>query len=303
MVLYFAKINLESHIYDVYDNKIALKKALDTIMQTFKSGGKYEKEEFFKDGADLNVQKIVYKVHITEKEEEYIAGYIYKDSKIRYKVFDENKEEMKSRIVDSNEVVNFYFDVYHERVGYNTANRFGYREFLEAFEGILNACLSVDENQFRFSVGLCMEGATLNEITDELKQISNIQRLKFKYKAPNPDTKELRAIQNDAEDTLNQLKNANIATKSVIFTAAKVIGINVEAEEIQEQLREANNLHSEIDSIKAMKNGYVEIEAIDSHGNKHISGEEKAIKKEISKIEEFVEACKNVIRNRCLRNE
>lgn len=27
MVLYFAKINLESHIYDVYDNKIALKKS------------------------------------------------------------------------------------------------------------------------------------------------------------------------------------------------------------------------------------------------------------------------------------
>ena len=62
MILYFAKINLESHIYDVYDGKTSIGKALDAIMETFKSGGQYEKEVLFKDGADINVEKILYRI-------------------------------------------------------------------------------------------------------------------------------------------------------------------------------------------------------------------------------------------------
>lgn len=300
MVIFFAKVNLNSkHIYDVYSGNLDMKKILDTVMYTFGSEEEYVKEIIYKDGLDINIEQIKYKVHITDKTEEYIRGYIYKNSTVRFKVFDENSEELKSRSVKSTEAVDFYFDVYNELVGYNTAQRLGYKEFLEAFEGILNKSLQKCNQEYEFTVKLYSEGLDIFEIESQLKQIYNIQTLRFKFQPPNPpDDKILRELEDIADSTIKDYKDANIATKSVIFKASKIAGININAKEIQDQLNEANSLHSGIDSSEATKNGYVEIEAIDSHGNKHTTAEKKPIKKEISNIIEFEDACRSVIRNR-----
>ena len=99
------------------------------------------------------------------------AGCI-KKSILRYNSLLEETKELVPKGVENTEVIRFYFDLDHELIGYNTTNRFGYKEFLEAFVHVINLGLDDFEPEMYFTISLCSKGIGLDDIKEAFAWIS-----------------------------------------------------------------------------------------------------------------------------------
>ena len=131
-----------------------------------------------------------YTLHLGMKKETYITGVVYKETRVLCKRVEGDK--IITYTVPTIEDVKFYFDVVHEIVGFHTRIRFGFQEFNRAFSGILNQCMEDNKSELRFEASLYNEGMNIKEITSELKKISNIKKLQFNFRIPNPSDDNMR---------------------------------------------------------------------------------------------------------------
>ena len=297
MVIYFSKINLVSeHVYEIYKDKDLLSKYLSFLLSDLKDGLTYVKTENYLDGEQMLTSSIEYEMRIRKKEDLYIEGVIYKDSRIYYKEMDASGE-LISRSVPNKEGIRFYLDVYKETLGFHTTNRFGYQEFNKAFAGILNKAMEENERDFRFDIALRTEGLEMSEVYQHLKQINEIRELKIKMQPPNPDNDFLKQIQNKGEDVIDDMENGNITGMSSVFISKGKKGLNLEADIIQNSIEQVQALSEVVGDKKAISKGYISVEAVGNDGKKYTTAEHKPIKTIIENMEEFIEACKNVIAN------
>ena len=175
MVIYFSKINLESdHVYEVYHNSTLLRRYLNFLLTDLKDGIVYVKTDSHTENEEVFTTSTEYELKVRRKEESYIDGVIYKESKIYYK--QRNKEdELIRKSVPNIEAIRFYLDVYKETVGFHTTNRFGYQEFNYAFSGIINSAMKLNNREFRYSVSLRTECLEMKEIKASLRNINQIK--------------------------------------------------------------------------------------------------------------------------------
>ncbi|MBF4693622.1 hypothetical protein [Fusibacter ferrireducens] len=289
VTIYYSKLNLSSHILDVYENPEELEKYLGLISKHLKQGMKYiESNDYIGTDGEIHNSQTVF----TLDEFEYLGkkyngayfGRIFKEAPIFIK---EKREDntLVSKPVDNIESITFYFDLKNERVAFNTAYRFGYQEFNRAFEGIINNALR--DKAVIFTLSLMKNKINLEDLTNELKKIGKISEIKVDIKAPNPDTLLLEKINQNAGKMLEGYKKANITSKSLLLRSNAPKGINVDSQVIKDELDEINNIHEDIDAEKAFQNGYVNVTAIGSravyntkenHPMKNIIDDEQMIK-------------------------
>ena len=295
MVIYFSKINLESdHVYEVYHNSILLRRYLNFLLTDLKDGIVYVKTDSNTENEEVFTTSTEYELKVRRKEESYIDGVIYKESKIYYK--QRNKEdELIRRSVPNIEAIRFYLDVYKETVGFHTTNRFGYQEFNYAFSGIINSAMKLNNREFRYSVSLRTEGLEMKEIQTSLRNINQIKELKIKMQPPNPDNEIINAIQNTGETVIDSMESGNITGMSFLFTSKGVNGLNLDSEIIHENLEKVEALSEVIGDKKAISKGYISVEAIGKNGKKYTTADQKPLKTVVDKAEEFFEACKSII--------
>lgn len=298
MVIYFAKVNLNSdHIYRVYEEKIKLKDILSELYTNLHDGESYTKTVTSMKGMELIEEKTTYTIAIQEKDDYCIRGYLLKKAVVHVKKYNKETKELETRNVDSDEAIEFYFDVLNEMVGYTRANRLGYKMFIEAFQGIIDEVIDkYCKEKYKFTVENLTEGMDIEEIERELEKIGNIQTLNFRIQPPNADTALLKEINENAEATLNKFNEAKISSKSVILTSSSSLGLNIKSQEVKSQLKEIENIHSKLSTKEAIKKGYVEISAIDNLGRNHSTKAKKPVTKRISDMVEFLGACKEVIK-------
>ena len=145
--IYFGKINLvSSQIGEVLCNAISLRNVLTKLFIALKDDITYTYTTTKQIDENTTIdQTIEYSITIKEKTESDLQGYLHKKSYLYYKDFNKNTKERITKKVENTESSEFYYDVYREMVGYQRTQRFGYKEFLYGFEGILNsACESSD---------------------------------------------------------------------------------------------------------------------------------------------------------------
>lgn len=234
---------------------------------------------------------------LREKEEDHISGVIYKEAYVWYKEININTGEIEPKTRPTIEDVQFYYDIAREVVGFHTRNRFGYQEFNRAFEEMINSSLLENNKEYTVSVSLYNEGLEISEIEQQLKEIKNIKRLIFNFKAPNPaDDNMLDDLSEGLDSALEQMEEANANSMSVIFdSSGKTLGLNVESQEIKNNIQRIGGLHSKVSGKDATKNGYATVKAIDKQGKIYTTEERKPIKREIMNEFEFVSACKETI--------
>ena len=295
MVIYFSKINLESdHVYEVYHDSTLLRKYLNFLLTDLKDGIVFIKSDSYTENEDVFTTSTEYELKVRRKEDSYIDGVIYKESKIYYK--QRNKEdELIRKSVPNIEAVRFYLDVYKETVGFHTTNRFGYQEFNYAFGGIINNAMKLSKREFRYSVSLRTEGLKMKEIQSSLRNINQIKELKIKMQPPNPDNEIINAIQNTGETVIDSMESGNITGMSFLFTSKGANGLNLDSEIIHENLEKVEALSEVIGDKKAISKGYISVEAIGKNGKKYTTADQKPLKTVVDKAEEFFEACKSVI--------
>lgn len=183
-------------------------------------------------------------------------------------------------------------------VSYQRTLRFGYKEFLYGFEGILNTACKNANLDYEFTVDQYTEGLDINDLRNELMgNDQKIQKLKIKYQIPNPDGDTLKKIHLNPEETIRSFKSANLATKYVTYQSFTNTALNISSDMIEQELQNIDNMHSSINAKKAIQNGYVVIEATNIYGVTKSSACTRPIIKHIDNIAQLKEAASTVILN------
>lgn len=300
ITIYFGKVNLvSSQIGDALFNSISLRNILSELLNALRDNTSYT----YTTTKQININETVtedieYSLSIKEKTDTDLQGYLHKKSYLYYKDFDKQTKEIISKKIENTESSEFYYDVFREMIGYQRTLRFGYKEFLYGFEGILNTACTNANLDYKFTVNQYTEGLDINDLINEL--ISNnqqIQTLKIKYQIPNPNFDTLRKIHLNPEETIKNFRSANLATKYVTYQSFTNSALNISSEIIEQELQNIDNMHSSINAKEALKNGYVEVETTNIYGVKKSSTDTKPIVKHINNILELKDAASIVILN------
>lgn len=298
MALYFGKVNMISHdIDDVLNDRVSFRTILERVMGVLNDGSSYTYDRPIKVDDEFTSEEIEYSLSIKEKNDTYIQGYIYKKSFIHYKDFNEQTKDLDSKKIPNTEGVEFYYDVFREMIAYQRTQRFGYKEVLLAFEGIMNnACENADLS-YKFSLSQYTEGIDLDELKSELLS-EPVQKINIKYQIPNPESELLDAIRENQERTIEEFEAANLTIKNVSYQSNSTQGLNIESEIITNELMNISGLHSKIDSKKAIQNGYVVVETTYVNGLTKSSADMRPVVKHIDEKMNFKEEAERTILSR-----
>lgn len=298
IALYFGKINMSSsQLGDVLTNNASFREILSNVLAALKEDITYTYHCIKNVDNKIICEDIEYSLSIKEKNDSELFGYIHKKSYLNYKDFDKDKKEILNKKVQNTETSEFYYDVFREMVGYQRTLRFGYKEFLYAFEGILNnACKTANLN-YSFTVNQFTNGIDINDLRNMLQKEKQIQKLKIKYQIPNPDANTLKHIQENPEKTIKDFEDANLAMKYVTYQAFSDKGLNVKSEIIEKEIQNINTIHSNIGAEKAIQNGYVEVETTDFNGITRSTADKRPVIRHIEYEYEFKEAASKMIIN------
>lgn len=131
-VIYFAKVNINSNIYDVYKNPSLINKILNKLLQNINSKsvpikiGRNERIAFFDIERNLN--------------DNYIMGRlarIFKDDIEIYNNYQNNVELFASENVVKSAL--FFFDLKTETIAFMTPQNMSHKNFIEYFKILLNS--------------------------------------------------------------------------------------------------------------------------------------------------------------------
>ncbi|ABK84490.1 MULTISPECIES: hypothetical protein [Bacillus cereus group] len=301
ITLYFSKVNINSHIFDVYEDKKKLKEILKKLYLNIKEDVSYVKQNLnYAENGETYIYDAEFKFNLINKlDDDTIVGTVIKTSTLFVNQVNQETGDRKKIPVENSEVIEFYFDVYKEIVTFHRTNRFGHAEFTEAFQELVNKCMSEESEQYHFEVALLREGLNVEDIQKQLKTIGNLETLKIEIIPPNPDDDLLDEIQENGEEYITDIKEGNVTHTSTIFTSKETRGLNIDAKIIQEEFKKISKIHSKLTDEEATMNGYVTVEAINKSGRLYSTNKNKAI---TDKIEEkpqnfmtFATICKKKI--------
>lgn len=309
--VYFSKINLNSHIIDVCNQEEnadqALRTICDEIIVNFNDGTTYirEDEAYKDDDGTVHTYDAVYKLGtIVKHGHEYnnaISGAIYKESRIFYKEMN-TEGILVNKSVKNHEVITFYYDVYKEIVGFYTTNRFGYKEFNEAFKEILNKCMYKEgepkDTQYYFNVELYKKGLKLEQVRSDIKKLGKIKTLKVDIPLPNANKEILNKIKT-GEALVNAMQVANVTEKSTLLVSRAKGGMDLDSDVVNEPLCEVEHIHPLISGEEALNKGYAAVTAETPDGIEYTTKEQKPLKVNISDEDKsrggFTDVCKKLI--------
>lgn len=164
-ILYLAKINLNSNIFDVYDEKLVLDDVFNLIHEKVNNNYEItiEKKEKYIDAFGnakeyVKISKYMFQ-EIKKKEQNVITGKVVRSYKKPNEELDKTRKQMIKTFVEENVSIYFYYDVRREMVTFCERQSFGYNQFMSAFVGLLNKCVE----KYEFEIFLQKDKDVLDE--------------------------------------------------------------------------------------------------------------------------------------------
>ncbi|WP_208592311.1 DUF4747 family protein [Gracilibacillus suaedae] len=303
ITLYFSKININSHIFNVYNDRKEMQKIFEKLYINIKDGILYGNETvgFDESGKEYH-DTTVYKFYSILKFSDLdytITGKIVKKMTIFINDLDEETGEMINKPTSHTEVIDFYFDILKEIVCFHTTNRFGFKEFNDVFKELINRSMFTEDEEYYFKVSLWREGLELNDIKKQLKKIGNIESLKIDITPPNPDDEILDNIQENGEEYLESIKEGNITQRSILFNSKAPQGLKLNSKMVNQELDRVDNVHSSISSETAIQRGYIHLSATSKNGRTFTTEDSRPVKDTLtekpSSQRDFALACKDKV--------
>lgn len=161
--MYFAKVNINDEIYEVYKNTNKLQNILDNLMYSFNTG----------EIVDLPKSKGSIKFITVEKEldQRYIYGRLIKVYKDELQYYDDANDDLTDLPTDKLvRSATFYFDLKTEIVAFTTTQFFGPKQFCLFFEMLINKCVGEE----RFKVFLLKDADNFKEKLKQFKKITEV---------------------------------------------------------------------------------------------------------------------------------
>ena len=209
-LLYLAKINLNSNIFDVYDKKLALDDVFNVIYDKIIDEIDYKtknKEKY----TDIYGNPVVYIresrytfQEINKRENAIVTGKLVRTFNKPSEKLDEISNRMVTTYVEENVSIYFYYDVCKEMITFCERQSFGYNQFMNAFTHMLNKCVGI----YEFEIFLQKDKAVLEE---KMKNLNTVQRVRATLIPPNSNEEDLQELRGSLV-YMQQCKEAN-ATK------------------------------------------------------------------------------------------
>lgn len=243
-LLYLAKVNLNSNIFDVYNKKLDIKDVSKHILAKFSSNDTFiniTKEKYLDSLGNQNIyfRKSTYSFQEIEKYDEgVITGKLVRSFNKPSEKLDIKTNKMVTSSIEESVSIFFYFDVYKEMITFCERQSFGYNQFMIAFTQLLNKCTF----PYEFEIFLQKDEDILEE---KLKALTSIKKIRATLIPPN----------NSNEDNLNLLSDGQWYTSQFSDPNATKIEISYFSSDM--------NMESQImkDIKKAVSSGYGDVNA------------------------------------------
>ncbi|MBB3111956.1 hypothetical protein FHS18_004024 [Paenibacillus phyllosphaerae] len=298
-LLHYAKVNINSNIFDVYDNKVTIQGIMRELFSTIDVNEEYHKVEVrtFKDdeGEEKSVEyREVYNFSELAKEEDVnklqVSGKVVRRYPIVTEEFDETTRTSRRTVLENNSSsILFYFDLETEIVVFSERQKFGTRQFIEAFQELLN----IFHKSVGFEIYLLQDPFSMKE---RLENAYKIRKIKSTIIPPNVNEEALRDLY---DKEVEEMKEAHITKKTNVFeiNEKSTQGINLKSKMV-EQVLETNEAYEKF----ARGYGKLEVEGENRDGTLFKFDSEKDSlyqtqipEREKKSLETFIEYCKKGI--------
>ena len=253
-IMYLAKLNVTSKIYEVYNNNLNISNIIDEVFEKLDNSKIYIEEEKRK-YVDEFGNKIIYtkksKYQFAELEKnienKIITGKVVKNFNRPTEELDKEKNEVTSTYTDEYVSIYFYFDVLRESITFCVRQSFGYNQFTNAFNNLINLTIP----GYGFEVFLQKDEDILEE---KLKEFKRITKFTATLVPPNSNEEELEELRN----TLNYIGDCQESNASKyrleLMDSNENPGLNRQAKIMQ-------------DTVTAVTRGYGDLTAIGYNGS------------------------------------
>lgn len=209
-LLYLAKVNLNSNIFDVYDNKLAFKDVFSLIYESILDGTDYKtqnKERYIDSygNPDVYIRESKYRFQeIYKRDSGVITGKLVRTFNKPSERLNEATNRMVTTYIEESVSIYFYYDVYKEMITFCERQSFGYNQFMNAFTHMLNKCVGI----YEFEIFLQKDKDML---ADKMKKLRTVQRVRATLIPPNSNEEDLQELRSELL-YMQQCQDAN-ATK------------------------------------------------------------------------------------------
>ncbi|MDQ0202493.1 hypothetical protein [Pectinatus haikarae] len=215
--IYFAKVNINSDVYEIYKNKekadIILKNLFNNIDQDKRI--KIDKKTWIK---FINIDKD-YKNH------QFVVGRLVKVFDADIGIYNELEDDVKPLSQkDLAKSVAFYFDLSTELVAFTTAQFLSRAKFIEYFSKLINSY----EKDITFEVFL---KKNINKLNEEIKQLEKVSEVEIVVIPPNGNDDEFKDLFAQNSEEVMETKATKI--KQSYSSSARGEGMNMESKFFQ----------------------------------------------------------------------
>ena len=217
-LLYLAKVNLNSNIFDVYDKKLKFDDVFDLIYKNIADGTDYFKQNKDKyidsyGNPEVFIRKSQYTFQeIMKRENRIITGKLVRTFNKPSEILDELSHRMVTTYIEESVSIYFYYDVANEMITFCERQSFGYNQFMKAFANMLNKSVKM----YEFEIFLQKDKDILEE---KMKSLRTVQRVRATLIPPNSTEEDLQELRNELI-YMQQCQEAN-ATKVNIEYASE----------------------------------------------------------------------------------
>jgi hypothetical protein len=217
--MYFAKLNFNSEIYDVYENGALLTDFLNKVFT-----GLTEKVTFDDDKG----RRFKFITLIKDEKGSWISGRLVLIAPGTVISYDPEKDDViESYNKNGASYVTFYFDISKESIAFVPKRTFGHVMFIEMFKKLIELCV-IDAN-----VEIFLE-KNIHMLREKIYKFKSVQTIEIDIVPPNGDKEDFEALFGTKADEIKETK----ATKFKINLAAPIkIGIDVKAKYIDRLIK------------------------------------------------------------------
>ena len=215
-LLYLAKVNLNSRIFEVYKKNLSIEEVCVEIYKTLSNGIEYtddEKKKYTDTYGNLAYysRDIKYSFQEIIKHDNIIMGKLVKTFNKATETLNEISQKMVTTYNRESVSISFYYDVYKELITFCERQSFGYLQFSKAFSNMLNICMPM----YEFEIFLQKDRNLLDE---KLKNIKVVQRVKARLIPPNSNEDDIQLLRSES-DYMAQCEDLNAYKFNVEYTS------------------------------------------------------------------------------------
>lgn len=239
-LLYLAKINLNSRIFDVYNDNLKINDVSQLIYDSLINGLNYsckEKKTYtdtygnpisHSSNSEYNFREIA-------KADKTITGKLVRTFTKPIEQFNKDTNKMSTVIIKESVSINFYYDVFKELITFCERQTFGYNQFMNAFAHMLNACTK----EYEFEIFLQKDKNLLNE---KLKEFKSVKTIKARLIPPNSNYNDIKDIRSEL-NYMSQCEETNSKNISIKYTSDDM---NMESKVIKEIINASSQGYGEM---------------------------------------------------------